>query len=145
MARTIGLNDGPYLIMTITFEEEHLVVEDYLEARIPRLVISPSDTIAVADFLTSPPHRTTDDPEILELVDLPVQLTVTAQAYGKRFNLVFEQTTEGNSLSVESSEFSVKAWFTSYADQFFSGVLTILDYKAPVGDIGNYRGHLNSY
>lgn len=143
MADTIGLNDGPYLIMTIALEEEHLVVEDHVEARIPRLVISPSDTIAVADFLTSPPHRKTDDPELMELVELPVQFTVSAQAYGKRYNLVFEQNNEGKTLSVESSDFNVKAWFTSYAEIFFVNVLTLQDYEAPVNDVDGYRGLFN--
>lgn len=127
MAGTIGLNDGPYLVMTIALENQCLVLDDRLEARIPRLVITPNDSLAIAEFLTSPPHRKTEDPEILELLELPVSLTVSSSAYGKRFNIVFEQTVDGNTCTVESSEFSVKAWFTSYAELFFTAVIDELE------------------
>lgn len=124
MPPTIGLNDGPYLVMTIALENQCLILEDRLEARIPRLVISPKDTIAIAEFLTTG-HNFINNPEIQYLASL----TVPSNAYGSRFNIVFEQTTTGHNCTVVSSDFSVKAWFTTYAKLFFTLVLDATEYN----------------
>jgi len=46
---TIGLNEGPFLVMTISYEKGCLIIADLVENKIPTINLSPADSLHIAD------------------------------------------------------------------------------------------------
>jgi hypothetical protein len=46
---TIGLNEGPFLIMTITYENGRFTIADTVENKVPTITLTPADSIYLAD------------------------------------------------------------------------------------------------
>lgn len=118
---TIGLNDGPFLVMTVSYEKGQLTIADPIDSKIPALTLDQHTTIQLAEYF--PRLATQAVTQIVEHV----------RAYGSRYALRLaidpDSETKQIALWVCNGSFVVKAHFTPDATEFFQWVLNDISHS----------------
>ena len=148
--KLIGLNYGPFLIMTIGLEKGYLIIEDIYENKFPKIKINPATTIAISEFMITPAVDVIDagikEGDTIAYLDehgvmnsitvahmphdfkaeVPVdkRLTVKGWHRNKHFDIHFDWTKEGETLlTVVLPDYAITGYFNQYANEFFQQVL----------------------
>jgi hypothetical protein len=110
---TIGLNDGPFLVMTITFEKGALTIADPIENKVPTITLTQADSIALAESF----------PSIYAWDSEKTSITFKVHTYGCEY--VISVFREGDVMAMEiyNKAYAVKALFTADAKEYFEWVL----------------------
>lgn len=137
----IGLNEGPFLIMTLAYENGHFTIADPVESKVPTIKLSPADSIALAenfsklcppqskptltDSIQSAVNESLDEEKPEEIIDLE-DMTFKVRAWGCDYTVTVKAFIDDDEWSsvrtymeIHNGNFAVKGLFTQDAEEFF--------------------------